>query len=217
MMRVIRAKDVIAATADAQRGIRGPESSGTLTATVSGSFRRGMAAVQESVYALTDAGVRVLSPADPRVVAELDDFLFVASDRLRAIKPVQNRHLSAIAASDFLWLAAPGGYIGLSAAMELGYAVALGVPVYTSERPADLTLREYVNVVPSLQAAIALARSRHFHESFAENVLIDPIPAIESAHADLDLLAHHLTGDADPVDLGGVAERLEREIVAPLK
>src|SRR4051794_25445033 len=56
----------------------------TLFATVSGSFRRSMRGVQEAVFAFTDAGVRVLSPADPRVVAQLGDFLFVASDHLRA-------------------------------------------------------------------------------------------------------------------------------------
>jgi hypothetical protein len=217
MMRVIRAKDVIAATAGMQNSIQWPEPSDGLTATVSGSFRRSMGAVQEAVYALTDAGVHVLSPADPRVVAQLDDFLFVASDHLRAIKPVQNRHLSAIAASHFLWIAAPDGYIGVSAAMEIGYAVALGVPVYSSEPPADLTLKEYVQVVPGLNAAIALARSQQLHESFSENVLLDPIPAIEAAHADLDLLAHHLTRSVDGAGMDEVADRLEREIITPLK
>jgi hypothetical protein len=217
MMRVTRAKDVIAATAGTHDGNQWPEASDSLRATVSGSFRRSMAAVQEAVYALTDAGVRVLSPADPRVVAQLDDFLFVASDHLRAVKPVQNRHLSAIAVSDFLWVAAPDGYIGLSAAMEIGYAVALGVPVYSSERPADLTMKQYVEVVPNLQTAIARARSQYLRSSLPDTVLLDPVPAIESAHADLDLLAHHLTRGVDGVGVGEVAERLEREIVIPLK
>src|SRR2546421_8220573 len=94
-----------------------------VTATVSGSFRRAMAAVTDAVYALTDAGVRVLSPADPRIVDQFGDFVFVASDRARAIRLVQTRHLAAIDASDFVWLVAPEGYIGQSAAMELGFAV----------------------------------------------------------------------------------------------
>src|SRR4051812_6526153 len=93
-------------------------------ATVSGSFRRAMGAVQEAVYRLTDAGAQVLSPADPRIVDQFGDFVFVASDRVRAIKLVQSRHLAAIAASDVLWLVAPDGYIGQSGAMEIGYAVA---------------------------------------------------------------------------------------------
>src|SRR6266545_2562945 len=79
----------------------------TRHATVSGSFRRAMRQVQEAVYALTDLGVMVLSPADPRVVDELGAFLFVASDRLRIVRLVQQRHLQAISMSDFLWLVAP--------------------------------------------------------------------------------------------------------------
>jgi hypothetical protein len=68
----------------------------TLNVTVSGSFRRAMSAVQDAVYRLTDAGALVLSPADPRVVDEFGEFLFVASDRVRAIRLVQSRHLAAI-------------------------------------------------------------------------------------------------------------------------
>src|SRR5215208_5165935 len=103
-----------------------------LTATVCGSFRRAMGAVAEAVYRLTDDGVRVLSPADPRVVDRFGDFLFVASDRARAIKLVESRHLAAIEASDFVWLEAPEGYIGQSGAMEIGFAIAVGTPVFCS-------------------------------------------------------------------------------------
>ena len=80
-----------------------------MRATVSGSFHRAMAAIEDAVYALTDSGVQVLSPADPRVVDQFGDFLYVASDRVRAIKLVQSRHLAAIEASDFVWLVAPEG------------------------------------------------------------------------------------------------------------
>src|SRR4051794_10477549 len=78
-----------------------------IKATVSGSFRRAMADVQDAVYGLTDLGVEVLSPADPRVIDAFGDFLFVASDRARVIRLVQSRHLAAIQTSDFLWLVAP--------------------------------------------------------------------------------------------------------------
>src|SRR4051812_4984387 len=129
-------------------------------ATVSGSFRRAMSAVQDAVYRLTDAGARVLSPADPRVVDQFGDFLFVASDRVRAIKLVQNRHLAAVEASDFLWLVAPNGYIGQSGAMELGFAVSVGTPVFSSEVPADLTLRQYVTTLRAPEDALRASRNR---------------------------------------------------------
>jgi len=83
-----------------------------LTATVSGSFHRHLTAIYTAVGELREAGVDVLSPADPRVVDHIGEFLFVASDRLRSIHLVQDRHLECIANSSFLWLVAPDGYVG---------------------------------------------------------------------------------------------------------
>jgi hypothetical protein len=180
-----------------------------LTATVSGSFRRSMRAVQDAVYTLTDAGVTVLSPADPRVVAQTDDFVFVASDRVRSIKLVQSRHLEAIAASDFLWVENQEGYLGLSGAMEIGYAIANRVPVFAAEPPTDLTLQEYVTVVRDTSAAVWLARQlrvRNGRPSF----LIDPDIAAAAAHTDIELIRSALTspiGDGAPITEAGL--RLE--------
>ena len=117
-----------------------------------------MREVQEAVYALTDMGVEVLSPRDPRVVGQIGEFLFVASDRLWSIRRVQERHLAAIAASDFLWLVAPDGYVGTSAAYELGYARAKGVEVFCKNAPADTTLQEFVSVVKGEKEAVEKAR-----------------------------------------------------------
>jgi hypothetical protein len=145
-----------------------------------------MHAISSAVGELTDSGVRVLSPGDPRIVGSAGEFLFVASDRVRSVRLVEDRHLQCIRASDFLWLISPDGYVGQSASMELGFAVAAGVPVYGLTAPADLTLRQYVRVVPSLRAALrelASAQSRR-----PRGVLIDPHATIEAAHATLEEL-----------------------------
>jgi hypothetical protein len=193
-----------------------------ITATVSGSFRRAMAAVQDAVYALTDAGAQVLSPADPRVVDQFGDFLFVASDRVRAIDLVQDRHLAAIQASDFVWLVAPEGYIGLSGAMEIGHAVAAGTPVYCSEVPTDLTLRQYVTVIGSMKNALGKARRLRcdgHRPSGLQNVLLDPAAAIADAHTELQVLEHELTRSREPVSIAAQASatRLRDTIMRPLR
>src|SRR4051794_20369938 len=100
-----------------------------LNVTVSGSFRRHLAPIAAAVETFAGLGCRVLSPEDPRVVDSFGEFLFVASDRFRTIRTVQNRHLAAIGASQLLWLVNPDGYVGQSASMELGFAVALGIPI----------------------------------------------------------------------------------------
>ncbi len=111
--------------------------------------------VSAAVEQLKGRGVSVLSPAEPYVVAEEHGFLFVASDPVRCIRLVQDRHLAAIQASDFLWLVCPGGYIGLSAAMEIGFAVSAGVPVFSLTEPGDITMREYVRTVESMDEALS--------------------------------------------------------------
>ena len=193
-----------------------------ITATVSGSFRQAMAAVQDAVYTLTDAGVQVLSPADPRVVDQFGDFLFVASDRVRAINLVQDRHLAAIQESDLVWLVAPEGYIGLSGAMEIGHAVAAGTPVYCSEVPTDLTLRQYVTVVGSIDDALRKVRRlrREGGRPLGRpNVLLDPVSAVAGAHADLHVLERELTHSRRPVSVTAhaAATRLRDSVTRPLR
>src|SRR5271155_5181377 len=78
-----------------------------LRATVSGSFHRHMQAITAAVEQLVSLSIRVLSPADPRVVAQQGEFLYVASDRVRSVRLVQDRHLESIRSADFLWLVCP--------------------------------------------------------------------------------------------------------------
>src|SRR5882724_1081064 len=147
------------------------ESHSLLTATVSGSFHRHMDAIARAVHELSALSVRVLSPADPRVVAAHGEFLFVASDRVRSVRLVQDRHLDSIRAADFLWLVCPDGYVGQSASMEVGFAAAAGVPIFSNHAPTDLTLREYVVIVPTLgEAAQRIAASSRFTR--CEGILI---------------------------------------------
>jgi nucleoside 2-deoxyribosyltransferase len=190
-------------------------------ATVSGSFHLAMPAIMEAVHDLIDAGAQVLSPADPRVVDQFGDFLFVASDRVRAIKLVQSRHLAAIEASDFVWLVAPGGYVGQSAAMEIGYAVAKGIPVFASEVPTDLTLRQYAISLPNARDALRKIESgdRHHLTTSPANVLLDPSGAIDLAHRDLDELSSALASGAtvEPAEADSAVERLHETIVRPLR
>ena len=136
-------------------------------------LHRHMGAITSAVQEFASLSVRVLSPADPRVVAQQGEFLFVASDCVRSVRLVQDRHLESFRAANFLWLVCPDGYVGQSASMEVGFAAAVGVPIYATHSPGDLTLREYVTILPALSDALHSAkvssRSRH-----REGILIDP-------------------------------------------
>jgi hypothetical protein len=171
-----------------------------LKATVSGSFHRHMDAISSAVQALTDRGVQVISPADPRVVEARGDFLFVASDRVRSVRLVQDRHLESIRSSDFLWLVAPDGYVGQSASMEMGFAIASDIPVYGLALPHDLTLRQYVSIVGDIRLAIAEAKLRTEPRRRKPGFLIDPRASFEEAHAILDEMSSAFSDSSANID-----------------
>lgn len=152
-----------------------------LKATVSGSFHRHMPAIYDAVGELRARGVDVLSPSDPTVVDAIGEFLFVASDRLRSIKLVQDRHLEAIRASDMLWVVCPDGYTGPSTSMEIGAAHCAGIPVFSDSPALDITLGQYVTRVPSMTEAIKRLRTCAAPSRAAAHVLLDPAAAVENS------------------------------------
>jgi hypothetical protein len=87
--------------------------------------------------------------------------------------------------------------------MEVGFAAAVGIPIFATHAPNDLTLREYVIVVPTLSAAMRKveASSRSSHR---EGVLIDPHASVEEAHTMLDRIKTALTRE------GGMEEPAPR-------
>jgi hypothetical protein len=186
-----------------------------LTAAVSGSFHRHMGAITVAVHELAALSIRVLSPADPRVVAAQGEFLFVASDRVRSVRLVQDRHLESIRAADFLWLICPDGYVGQSASMEVGFAAAARVPIFATRPPSDLTLREYVTVVRTLSEAVRRAGASP-RPRRPEGLLIDPHPSIAEAHDILERIEAALTGQDNPRDLADVVHRDVTELHARL-
>ena len=125
--------------------------------TVSGSFHRHMVEIGIAVDAFHAIGVEVLSPSDPRVVDADGDFLFVASDKLRSRRLVEDRHLEAIRASDFLWVVCPDGYTGPSTSGEILAAHVLGKPVFSTQPALDITIGDYVQRVDTMAEAVCKA------------------------------------------------------------
>jgi hypothetical protein len=179
-----------------------------LKAAVSGSFHRHMPAIYDAVGDLRALGVDVLSPSDPRVVDAMGEFLFVASDRLRSIRLVQDRHLEAIRVSDFLWVVCPDGYTGPSTSGEILAASVMGVPVFSVSPALDITIGQYVCRVPSMRAAIEQVIGKKRPRVSAQHVLIDPEQAISNSLRTIECLGPILMNRSQQ---SGLAEhRLEQ-------
>ena len=133
------------------------EFDGRPTAVLCGSFRRDRDGLNSVYQALLAAGCHVLSPTSLDFVDEIDGFVFTEAERGQPVGSIEGRHLQALRDCDFVWLHCPGGYVGTSAALEIGVAHSLDVPVFARECPSDATICEFVTVVdgPAIPAAAA--------------------------------------------------------------
>lgn len=121
---------------------------------LSGTYRKEQAGLLSAYRELVTCGCQVLSPH--RLDFNKQDALFVRDEAEVGIaeEVIERHHLLSIKQSDFVWLYAPEGYLGVSAAFEIGYALAHNVPVYSSQAITDSGLSSFVTVVPSVYKAI---------------------------------------------------------------
>ena len=117
-------------------------------AVLCGSYTRDRAGLFRVYDELVVTGCQVLSPRR----MQFDNAAFVRDIAEQGISPqaIEACHLSAICQADFVVLHAPDGYVGLSAAMEIGFATAQKCPVFSRTAPQDIALRGLVKVVPSV-------------------------------------------------------------------
>jgi hypothetical protein len=89
------------------------------------------------------------------------------------------------------------------------------VPIFATRAPSDLTLREYVTIVPTLSEAVrrAEASSRPRHP---EGLLIDPHPSVEEAHDILERIKAALTRQDNSREAGDVLHSGMTELHAKL-
>jgi hypothetical protein len=112
-----------------------------LSIVVSGSFRKHFKGISKVIKEFEELGIEVLSPKLSGVVNTGDEFVILETDDTHDPKTLEQRHLDAIYEADALYIYNLEGYIGASATLELGWAAALGKPIYSKEEPEDFTLR----------------------------------------------------------------------------
>lgn len=113
-----------------------------------GSFHRVPERLKRLFRELEATGCRILSP----VSLDFDTAAFArtASESELTDTEIEKFHLRAIRDADFVILHAPDGQVGISASYEMGFAQALGKPVFGLEAPADEVLATRVQVVSSV-------------------------------------------------------------------
>lgn len=125
--------------------LRTPE---RLSVVVCGSYHRDREGLLRAVT-LLERSFDIVSPESFAFVDRSADFVRLPGEHNEAEHEIEARHLAAMRGADLVWLHAPDGYVGTSAAMELGHAAALGIPVFSATPPADPVLAASVVVVAS--------------------------------------------------------------------
>lgn len=111
----------------------------SMSVSLIGSFRQHYGEVVRAAAEFESLGVVVRSPTISSIInpghgyVRFDSDLPGSSDEL-----IQAATIERLLASDFIYVVAPGGYIGRETCYELGRVHQRGTPVFYSERPKDL-------------------------------------------------------------------------------
>lgn len=122
----------------------------TIRAVLCGTYKRDLDALRKTYDELVTNGCQVLSPHSLNFVSNEKGFQRTTHERRRSAEELERHHIFAIGEANFIWLHAPGGYIGASAAMEIGYAFAQEVPVFSREEIDDPALAPFVQTASSV-------------------------------------------------------------------
>jgi hypothetical protein len=119
----------------------------TLFTVISGSYRKHLSQILHLKQHLENQEVAVLSPSGHAAINPTEEFIVLDSDPVSHPKLLQDSVFAKIRRSTFLVVANVGGYLGRAAILEIGYAIAFGITVYTLEPVEDPNLMPYCRLL----------------------------------------------------------------------
>lgn len=111
--------------------------------TLIGSYRKNPDAIK-AIFTELSKSYNLVSPKSIDFVNQGASFVKTAYETDQSINSIEEGVLEAIRQSDFVWLYAPSGYVGVSASFELGLAHSLGVPIFTDTKLKDAMLETMI-------------------------------------------------------------------------
>lgn len=141
---------------------------------VIGSYRENLAGLLAFAKSLSDLGLRILHPPpQARSVGEDSGFVRLDCDRWQDKGRVQQYVFSLIEKSDAVILYSPSGRIGISAALEIGYALRANKQILSTTPPQDLTIRALIGYEPSALVKFIRAATVPVDKSGLEHAPLD--------------------------------------------
>lgn len=108
-----------------------------LKCVISGSFDKSKPEIDRAIDEFTELGVKVLAPNKGWLIVSQSQknigFRPLKTELYMTTKEIEEVFLKGIENSDFLYLVDMHGYVGNSAAFEMGYAFGREIPIYARE------------------------------------------------------------------------------------
>lgn len=116
---------------------------------ISGSFRKHFQDISSLIQEFEELGVQILSPQASQIMNsqnEVSDTPDIDNQKTR-----EKQHLTAIEQADALYLYNDNDSLESSTILELGWALALGKPIYAKESSEDFTLNLFSGKIATPQ------------------------------------------------------------------
>jgi len=136
-----------------------------------GTYRKDPDGLRKTFDQLRDLGFSILSPINAFIEREEHGFVYMRHEKTLSPDQIENKHLDSIQKADFVWFFAPNGYVGPTGALEVGFAHANGIPVYSDTPLNDTVLKGFVETVNSPLTV---------HDYFRTHQVLPPPPAVRS-------------------------------------
>lgn len=128
--------------------------------TISGSYRKHfdrLVSNKKDFESLDN--VRVLRPHSNEISSADEELVRLEGDP-KDIREVQEKQLSALRESDLVYVVNPGGSLGPSSTLEVGYAHRAGTPVIASEPPFEPVVAALITAVATPAEAVNIVREQ---------------------------------------------------------
>lgn len=111
------------------------------TVAIIGSFQKYYDEITPIIKMFQRYGLRVTSPADSEIVGAIGQFVILGTDDKRLTEAdIEMITLKKILDSDFVYVYAPGGYVGKTTSYEIGACLLVNKPLFYSEKVDDLPI-----------------------------------------------------------------------------
>jgi|SRR5579862_1441998 len=120
-----------------------------VTVAICGSYHRHLKKMHKLIKECKKLGIEVRIPKYAVKKSSTNGFVYLKGE-VGTPKQLQEKNFDAIARSTFVLVVNTRGYIGPSTSMEIGFAIAKGIPIFCTDKPEDYVFRLYTEHGKSL-------------------------------------------------------------------